>query len=131
MEIKGQLISSQRYLNEDVVLDKVKRFKVFIVDILHVTLRGKQYTLLVNGHHNFAAAKKLGIKPQYRTPKKLLKAFNSWSQSERETFIINNLTDSHLYDVNTGEVVQELMEPDFNNMSFQRNLTNGLKLYQQ
>ncbi|WOO49480.1 hypothetical protein R2S03_18770 [Hafnia alvei] len=59
MKIKGQLISSQRYLNEYVVLDKVKRFKVFIVDILHVTLRGKQYTLLVNGHHNFAAAKKV------------------------------------------------------------------------
>lgn len=130
MKIQGKLISSQRYLDDNIVMDKALRFKVFIVDVIPVTLRGKQYTLLCNGHHNYAAAKLIGAEPQFRTPKKLAKAFNQYSQSEKETFVINNLTDSDLYDVDTGEVIQELLMPDMNNGVFQNKLTKGLRLYQ-
>lgn len=111
--IKGKLISSQRFLDEDKVTDKALHFKRFIVSVYPIVLRGVQYTILMDGHHNYAAAKLAGIEPDYRPiSKKVMKIIGYMTECEREAFFINNVTDSHYYYVETGEVVHELLMPD-------------------
>lgn len=61
--IKGQLISSQRYLDRSKVADRAMRFKRFIVAVYPIVLRGVQHTILMDGHHNYAAAKLAGVDP--------------------------------------------------------------------
>ncbi|GCW61628.1 hypothetical protein HmCmsJML116_03840 [Escherichia coli] len=111
--IKGPLISSQRYLNDAKVADKASRFKRFIVGVYPVVLRGVQYTILMDGHHNYAAAKLAGVEPDYRPiTKKVLRILGDMTEREREAFFINNVTDSNYYFVETGEVVHGLVMPD-------------------
>ncbi|WP_316393089.1 chromosome partitioning protein ParB [Citrobacter farmeri] len=111
--IKGQLISSQLYLNMEIVNGRVQRFKRFVVNVHPIVLRGIQYTILMDGHHNYAAAKIAGVEPDYRPiTKKVLRILDEMSEREREAFFINNITDSHYYYVATGEVVHELVMPD-------------------
>ena len=111
--IKGQLISSQRYLDRSKVTHRALRFKRFIVAVYPIVLRGVQYTILMDGHHNYAAAKLAGIEPDFRpVAKKAMKIISGIPDREREAFFINNITDSHYYYVETGDVVQELLLPD-------------------
>ncbi|ECI7781566.1 ParB/RepB/Spo0J family partition protein [Salmonella enterica subsp. enterica] len=111
--IKGPLISSQRYLDKAKVNDRAARFKRFIVSVYPIVLRGQQYTILMDGHHNYAAAKLAGIEPDYRPiTKKVQRILCEMSGREREAFFINNVTDSNHYFVETGEVVHELVMPD-------------------
>ncbi|EBA1689701.1 ParB/RepB/Spo0J family partition protein, partial [Salmonella enterica] len=109
----GPLISSQRYLDKAKVNDRAARFKRFIVSVYPIVLRGQQYTILMDGHHNYAAAKLAGIEPDYRPiTKKVQRILGEMSWREREAFFINNVTDSNYYFVETGEVVHELVMPD-------------------
>lgn len=111
--IKGPLISCQRYLDREKVADRAIRFKRFIVSVYPIVLRGQQYTILIDGHHNFAAAKLAGVDPDFRPGgKKFMKIISGLSEHEREAFFINNVTDSDYYYVETGEVVKELVLPD-------------------
>ncbi|HBU8850496.1 chromosome partitioning protein ParB [Citrobacter sedlakii] len=111
--IKGVLISSQRYLNMDIVNDRASRFKRFVVNVYPIILRGTQYTILMDGHHNYAAAKIAGVAPDYRPiGKKVMKILAGMSVEEREALLINNVTDSNYYIVETGEVVNSLLLPD-------------------
>lgn len=111
--IKGKLISSQRYLDQEKVADRAIRFKRFIVSVYPIVLRGQQYTILMDGHHNYAAANIAGVGPDYRQiGKKVLRIIDGMSEREREAFFINNLTDSDYYFVETGEVVKDLLLPD-------------------
>ncbi|WP_370429200.1 chromosome partitioning protein ParB [Klebsiella michiganensis] len=111
--VKGQLISSQRYLDRSKVTDRALRFKRFIVAVYPIVLRGVQYTILMDGHHNYAAAKLAGVEPDFRPiTKKVMKIIGSMTEREREALFINNVTDSNYYYVETGEVVQELLLPD-------------------
>ncbi len=112
--IKGPLISSQRYLDLAKVTDKAYRFRVFVVVVFPVVLRGRQYTMIMDGHHNYAAARLAGVEPTYRPiPKKLVKIFSGMTPREIEIFLINNVTDSHIYYVETGEIVEELAMPEY------------------
>lgn len=104
------LISSQRYLDERLVAEKAARFSVFVVHVAEVTLRGKPYRILTDGHHNLAAARRAGVEPAWRGPS------NKWRRIQERTkpavfeaFLINNLTDSDWYFVETGELVTELL----------------------
>lgn len=111
--IKGVLISSQRYLNMDIVNDRASRFKRFVVNVYPIVLRGTQYTIMMDGHHNYAAAKIAGVAPDYRPiGKKVMKILAGMSVEEREALLINNVTDSNYYVVETGEVVNSLLLPD-------------------
>lgn len=111
--IKGHLISSQRYLDKEKVADRAMRFKRFIVSVYPVILRGQQYTILMDGHHNYAAAKLAGVEPDFRPiGKKVMKIISGLSERDRQALFINNVTDSDYYYVETGEVVKELVLPD-------------------
>ena len=104
------LISSQRFLNCAMVARKALTFKVFVVCTVEVELRGKVYRILADGHHNLAASKLAGVEPTWRGPtRKLQRVMHGMSAAEFAQFLINNLTDSDWYFVDTGKVVTELL----------------------
>ncbi|ENH6342569.1 hypothetical protein ABWH74_006001 [Burkholderia vietnamiensis] len=104
------MISSQRYLDAARVADKAARFQAFIVHVADVMLRGKPYRLLIDGHHNLAAARAAGVEPTWRGPTAKWRRIQSATPAaEFERFLINNLTDSDYYFVDTGEVVSDLL----------------------
>jgi hypothetical protein len=104
------LISSQRYLSERLVAEKAARFSVFIVRVADVVLRGKPYRVLIDGHHNLAAARRAGVEPTWRGPSPKWRRIQERTKATVfEAFLINNLTDSDWYYVDTGEVVAELL----------------------
>ncbi|PWF25040.1 hypothetical protein [Corticimicrobacter populi] len=104
------LISSQRFLDPHKVLRKASQFKVFVVRTMEVSLRGRPYRVLLDGHHNLAAAALAGVSPTWRGPsRKMLRVQASMLPTEFERMLINNLTDSDWYYVDTGEVVPELI----------------------
>ena len=104
------LISSQRYLDPATVARKARTFKVFVVRTVTVELRGRMYRVLTDGHHNLAAARMAGVQPIWRgASRKLLRAMQEMGQSAFARMLINNLTDSDWYDVDTGVVVPELL----------------------
>ncbi|MBB6320531.1 hypothetical protein [Paraburkholderia tropica] len=104
------LISSQRFLDPAKVADKAARFRVFIVRVAELELRGARYRVLVDGHHNLAAARAAGIEPTWRgPPAKWERIRRATAPAEFERFLINNLTDSDWYFVETGEIVDELL----------------------
>lgn len=104
------LISSQRYLDPRKVAEKAVRFQVFVVRVAEVTLRGRPYRLIVDGHHNLAAARAAGVDPTWKGPP------NKWRRIQESTdpvvferYLIDNLTDSDYFYVETGEVVIDLL----------------------
>lgn len=103
------LISSQRFLSDAVVKRKAETFNVFVVRVHECTLRGKRYRMIIDGHHNYAAAKRAGVEPTFSCPgNKFLRHLNKMTPRQQEAFLINNLTDCEHYYVETGEIVQAL-----------------------
>lgn len=108
--MNAPLISSQRYLNPEIISRKAAGFKVFVVRTVEIELRGKLYRILLDGHHNLAAAKLAGVEPTWRGPaNKLERIMRAMSPDKLAAMLINNLTDSDWYYVDTGEVVSELL----------------------
>lgn len=104
------LISSQRYLNRAVVGHKASSFKVFIVRTVEIELRGESYRILLDGHHNLAAARLAGVEPTWRGPSaKTQRVASQMGAAAFAAMLIDNLTDSDWYYVDTGEVVTDLL----------------------
>ncbi|MGO4398425.1 hypothetical protein [Achromobacter sp. PAB15] len=104
------LISSQRHLDPDKVRHKAGHFQVFIVRTVEMQLRGRSYRILLDGHHNLAAAKLRRVEPTWRGPSsKLVRIMREMEAQAFARMLINNLTDSEWYFVESGEVVQELL----------------------
>ena len=79
-------------------------------DGMQVELRGRMYRVLVDGHHNLAAARLAGVEPAWRgASRKLQRAMQEMGPAAFARMLINNLTDSDWYDVDTGRVVLELL----------------------
>jgi hypothetical protein len=104
------LISSQRYLNDALVRRKAAEFKIFVVRTVEVELRGVHYRVLLDGHHNLAAARMAGVEPTWRGPStKTQRVMRDLGTEGFAAALINNLTDSDWYYVDGGEVVSELL----------------------
>lgn len=104
------LISSQRYLNDAKVAHKARTFRVFVVRTVAVQLRGTRYRVLLDGHHNLAAAQLAGVEPTWRGPSlKTQRVMRSMGPALFAQMLINNLADADWYDVATGLVVPDLL----------------------
>ncbi|WP_017903549.1 hypothetical protein [Pseudomonas asplenii] len=104
------LISSQRHLNREVVARKAAKFKVFVVRTVDLELRGQVYRIIIDGHHNLAAANLLGVVPTWKgPPPKFERLMSRMPAAAFADFMINNLTDSDWYFHDTGRVVEALL----------------------
>ncbi|NYT38893.1 hypothetical protein ERD78_18750 [Allopusillimonas soli] len=107
------LISSQRHLDQRLVRKKAATFRTFIVRTLDVELRGRCYRILLDGHHNLAAARMAAVEPTWRGPAaKFQRIMRKTPPPVLAAMLINNLTDSDWYYIDTGEVVTELLHPE-------------------
>ena len=61
-QIPANLISSQRYLDEEIVADKQAE-QDYTVQYAVVTVEGVEYMVVVDGHHSLEAAKRDGAEP--------------------------------------------------------------------
>ncbi len=94
-KMTAPLISCQRYLDQDLVIKKANQFNVFIIHVFETTLRGRRYRILIDGHHNYAAAKLANKEVITRPPpKKFMRIVNKTSALAMERFLINNITDT-------------------------------------
>jgi len=108
--MEPRLISSQRFLSPEIVQRKAKQFRVFVVRTLDINLRGRQYRVLLDGHHNLAAARLAGISPTWKGPsRKTQRVMEQMGNDAFVRMLINNLTDSDWYDVTSGQIVDELL----------------------
>ena len=106
------LISSQRYLNRQVIIRKATKFKVFVVRTVDLKMRSRIYRIILDGHHNLAAARLIGAEPTWKgPPPKFQRIMKSMPPESFVAFMINNLTDSDWYFHETGQVVEELLAP--------------------
>ena len=93
-------ISSQRYIDEDVV--EIKRadrdYVVTLGKVIEVD--GVEYQIVIDGHHSLAAAITDGVEPIYRTA--------TSTECDREgiedvhEYLLAHWVDSNYYDVQTG-----------------------------
>ena len=98
------VISSQRFLNDDIIEQKVEQLK----DVESVTLpiifageyNGDKLYILIDGHHTYAAAKESGTKIQFEVFSKSERGYNNdWTLEET----LDNLwNDSDYYNIETG-----------------------------
>lgn len=59
------LITNQNYLDDDIVVEKIKN-KDFEVQVSpEFVIDGETFRLLVDGHHSYHAAVKAGVEPEY------------------------------------------------------------------
>lgn len=97
-----QVISSQRYLDDDVV--KSKRLSMdYTVTVVDVVIDGNDYRVIVDGHHSLAAAKLDNVAPVIE-----VSDYNYQSEIDYmgiDTFMLQHYIDSDWYDVSTGRGV--------------------------
>ena len=60
-----QIISSQRYLNDEVVAKKIANEDFEVTVSPAFIFEGKEYCVVLDGHHSLAAAKEAGVAPIY------------------------------------------------------------------
>lgn len=98
-----QYISSQRFLDESVVSDKLANRDFVVYTSPEFEVDGDVYRVITDGHHSLEAAKRAGVDPEFVEQTGtdndticLLEAGNF------EEFLVVQRGDSDFYDVNTG-----------------------------
>ncbi len=61
------LISSQRYLDDDIIDDKVTSGDFEVLISPEFVVDGGTYCVVLDGHHSLAAAKQVGVEPTFIT----------------------------------------------------------------
>lgn len=97
------LISSQRYLDQDLV-DAKCAAEDFVVTYYDLS---DEYRVVIDGHHSLAAARQAGVDPQYVSAGAALVAEYDYTVGEVgvEGWLEQHYHDSDWYDVATGHSV--------------------------
>lgn len=93
------LISSQRYLDAEIVAQKVAA-GVFVVSVSPVfEIGGERFRVILDGHHAFAAAKAAGFEPEIvELSKREHDAISLLDRGEIEDFLeVTNLGDDYYF----------------------------------
>lgn len=106
-----QIISSQHYLDEDIVAAKMaaEDFEVLISPVFE--FEGQTVAVVLDGHHSLAAAKRAGVAPDFVEATKqdndrvaLLESTPDHEGSP-DAFLEATWVDGDYYNVETGECV--------------------------
>lgn len=100
-----QYISSQRYIDQDVVEEKIKNndFIVYVSPLFKYY--GKYYKVITDGHHSLEAAKQIGIDPEFEEQSITDNDNISYLPNDPETFLNLNWNGDDWYDVFTGKTI--------------------------
>ncbi|MFZ7136645.1 hypothetical protein ACLSZP_09595 [Avibacterium avium] len=98
-----KLISSQRFIDEEIVKNKIENedFDVQVSPIFE--FEGETYRVVLDGHHSYAAAKQMGVEPifceQDCTDNDTIGLLEDGNV---EDFLAVQQNDSDWYDIETG-----------------------------
>lgn len=93
------IISSQRYLDDDIVQSKIET-RDFVVTVgPEIIVNGETYRVVYDGHHSLAAAHECGVAPEYVDGEA---DAESWINIDVDKYLEAIWVDSAYYDVATG-----------------------------
>lgn len=92
------IISSQRYLNDDIVTAKLNA-KDFDVLLNRIVVDGQEFCVVIDGHHSLEAARIAGVEPQW-----VINDADLGCESV-EDWLTERYMDDDWYDVQTGQLV--------------------------
>jgi hypothetical protein len=104
---KPRIISSQRYIDDDIVAKKLKNkdFKVTLSQPFNY--EGENVHVLTDGHHAYEAAKIAKVQPEYKISTDTEDDRNLLLKSKHkkalDDFLESHSMDSPFYDVKTGK----------------------------
>lgn len=100
------IISSQRYIDPEIVAAKIAA-EDYVVQVSPVfEVDGEEYRAVLDGHHSLAAAREAGAKVEW--DEQTTQDNDSIAMLERgdiEDFLTVNYIDSEYYDIATGKAV--------------------------
>ena len=94
-------ISSQRYLDEDIVNSKkiqIAGLTEIELPVVEVTVGGEIYHILIDGHHRFEAAKNLNITVLYNV-------IDIISEEKSEDYLVEKHYGDDYYYINSNQLV--------------------------
>lgn len=101
-----QTISSQRYIDQDIVASKIAAADFEVLVSPEFEVDGKIVCVVLDGHHSLAAAKAAGVAPSYNTASATdHDAVGLIDCGEVEDFLAAVHLGDDYYDVDTGECV--------------------------
>lgn len=96
------IISSQRYLNDEIVNEKLEN-NDFVVTLSPVfEIDGEEYQVMTDGHHSFEAAKIKGVEPKFVVEETQDNDRIALIEDDIDSFLESNWVDSDWYNVETG-----------------------------
>lgn len=97
-----KLISSQRYLDEATVAQKIEE-KDFTVQLSPVfEIDGQEYQVIMDGHHSYHAAKEAGVEPNYVVQTVQDNDTIALMEENIDEFLEAAWVDSDWYEIETG-----------------------------
>ena len=99
------LISSQKYLDDDVVAQKLLNndFEVSVSPVFEVD--GEKMSVVLDGHHSFAAAKKKGVDPILQIADDSILDYVDDLKDDIDMFLEKAYIDSEYYYIEGGGTV--------------------------
>lgn len=96
-----QTISSQRYIENEIVDQKIKNmdFEVMVTPVFE--LYGDEYRVVIDGHHSYHAAIKSGNKPEFIEATEQDSDNIAILKNDPEMFLEMTYIDSDYYDIET------------------------------
>ena len=97
-----KLISSQRYIDEKTVTQKIeeKDFTVLLSPVFEID--GQKYQVIMDGHHSYHAAKETGVKPNYIIQTAQTNDKIALLKKNIDEFLEAAWIDSNWYEIETG-----------------------------
>jgi uncharacterized protein (DUF1015 family) len=98
-----KIISSQRYINEEILEEKLSELGLdnatsINIPVSYIVIGNKDYAIVRDGHHRLEAAKILDLEIKYTEYED-----NNWDSSWTVNDVLENLyIDSDWYDIETG-----------------------------
>ena len=100
------IISSQRYLSDTIIAEKVAANDVTVSLSPIFEVDGVEYQVVLDGHHSLEAAHVLGIDPEYSVLDATdCDAITMLEHGDVEEFLLASWMDSDYYDVATDRVI--------------------------
>lgn len=99
------IISSQKFIDDEIVADKIDSEDYTIYVSPEFTIDGETYCVLMDGHHSLAAAKQAGVTPEIVEYDARDADTIGLLDIDIHTFLESSYIDSDWYDIETGVTV--------------------------
>lgn len=103
--MNATIISSQRYLNDKIVADKIKSRDFTVTLSPEFVVNGETYQTVIDGHHSYAAAIEAGVSPVFIIASARDDDRICLLDSSVDDYLEASYVDSDWYEIATGRVV--------------------------